>query len=91
MMEEMLVDRNIYNPYLHCLIYQVTQKINPTKQIKLNHLWKTTMDPETRTMLRVTQEDPVESEHIFSMLMGEEVGPRRSFIEAHAHEAQLDI
>ena len=42
-------------------------------------------------MLLVTDSEAAEAEHIFSMLMGDDVAPRRRFIEAHAHEAELDI
>jgi len=55
-------------------------------------LWSTTMDPEKRTLLRVTIEDSVESENLFSVLMGDQVEPRKEFITKHALEARnLDI
>jgi DNA gyrase subunit B len=54
-------------------------------------LWKTTMDPSTRTILRVTLEDAVEADKIFDTLMGEDVDPRRAFIETHARYAKLDV
>jgi DNA gyrase subunit B len=54
-------------------------------------LWDTTMDPARRTVLRVGIEEAVEADKIFSMLMGNEVMPRKRFIESHAKSANLDI
>jgi DNA gyrase subunit B len=56
-----------------------------------DQLWITTMNPETRTLKAVTIESLASADEVFSMLMGDEVGPRREFIESHAKYAKLDI
>ncbi|HLL78731.1 MAG TPA: DNA topoisomerase (ATP-hydrolyzing) subunit B [Ktedonobacteraceae bacterium] len=54
-------------------------------------LWETTMDPDHRTILQVSIEEAVEADKIFNMLMGDEVAPRKRFIESHAKNANLDV
>jgi len=54
-------------------------------------LWETTMNPDHRVMKQITIDDAQEADLIFTMLMGEEVAPRKKFIQTHAHMATLDI
>lgn len=56
-----------------------------------DQLWETTMDPERRILKRIAIEDATEADKTFSMLMGEEVAPRKRFIQANAKRAELDI
>ena len=67
------------------------QRYKGLGEMNSDQLWDTTMNPDTRTLKQVTIESAAEADRIFSMLMGDEVAPRREFIESHAKYAKLDV
>jgi DNA gyrase subunit B len=72
------------NPRIRIQRYKGLGEMNPEE------LWETTMDPKNRILKQVSARDAAEADRIFEMLMGSEVGPRKSFIQTYAKEADID-
>jgi DNA gyrase subunit B len=67
------------------------QRYKGLGEMNSDELWETTMDPKTRTLKSVSVHEAEEADRVFEMLMGSEVGPRKSFIQTYAKQANLDI
>ena len=90
-MEEYLYDDEALERYRRSHKGSFTlQRYKGLGEMNAHQLWETTMNPDTRILRQVNIENAAEADRIFSMLMGDEVPPRREFIERNAHYANID-
>ena len=69
----------------------IIQRFKGLGEMNADELWDTTMNPETRKLKQVEVEDAVKADEVFTMLMGDEVPPRKRFIQTHAKQANVDL
>jgi len=69
----------------------IIQRFKGLGEMNAEELWETTMNPETRRLKKITIDDASNADEIFTMLMGEEVAPRKRFIQTHAKDATVDL
>jgi len=69
----------------------IIQRFKGLGEMNADELWETTMNPETRRLKKMSVEDAAHADEVFTMLMGEEVAPRKRFIQTHAKEATVDV
>ena len=69
----------------------IVQRYKGLGEMNAEQLWETTMNPDNRILKQVNIEDATEADHVFTMLMGDEVPPRKKFIVTHAKLANLDF
>ena len=69
----------------------IIQRFKGLGEMNAEELWETTMNPGTRRLINISIDDAAHADEVFTMLMGEEVLPRRRFIQTHAKSANIDV